>query len=117
MNRRNQHPEVKPGRERRAKTGPTSVEELSHSPDDLARLPTGPGATAICESLQAQAVRLDDGELQGAQRRALAAQIGLRQGNQHLQAVVASSTYAEPSAPFYVGSTLARSRLAVIDTA
>lgn len=48
-------------------------------------------------TVEAQAARLGDARLAGIQRRAAAAQIGAKQGNQHLQRVVASVTQGASS--------------------
>lgn len=56
----------------------------------VAELSNGLIAAIGSGTIQAQATRLGDGWVQGAQRRAMATRIGQVQGNQHLQRVVAS---------------------------
>lgn len=62
--------------------------ELAEELTGLERLPGGPMLAFGGGSAEDQAARLGDMRLQGAQRRALARQIGRAQGNLHLQRVV-----------------------------
>jgi transposase len=76
------------------KKGQPATESKTTKPPDgasgLAALLSGPMSPAGDGAIQRQAARLRNPQLQGAQRRGLAAQIGRVQGNRHLQQVVAS---------------------------
>lgn len=90
MAKRHQTAKTKSDKKGRPKAEPAIVKELSDDLVGLAQLPGGPITVAGDGTIQAQAVWLSDRQLQGAQRRALAAQIGRVQGNRHLQQVVTS---------------------------
>jgi len=98
MKSQNQATKVKLNKQNQRSAGPTVVAEPAGNLAALFELPTGPVAAAGNGSVEAQANWLGKGRLQGAQRRALAAQIGRVQGNQHLQRVVASLSRDEGTA-------------------
>ncbi len=106
MAKQNQAAETKSDKKSQPRVESTVVEELTDDVADLARLPGGPIAAAGDGTIQAQAARLDDRRLQGAQRRALAARIGRAQGNRHLQRVVTALKPDEQEEPGSLSGTL-----------
>jgi len=90
MKSQNQATKVELNKQNQRSAGPAVVAEPAGNLAALFELPPSPIAAAGNGSIEAQANWLGKGRLQGAQRRALAAQIGRVQGNQHLQRVVAS---------------------------
>jgi hypothetical protein len=95
MPKQNQAVEAKPDTKSQSQVDPVVAAELDYELVGLSRLPGGLIGRGGTGSIQAQAARLGDPHLQTAQRQALAAQIGRRQGNRHLQRVVRSLTNVE----------------------
>jgi hypothetical protein len=104
MTERNRITEAKSQKKRRLHVEPTVVVELTDDLAGLAQLSGGPAAAAGDGTIVAQDVRLGDGRLQTAQRRALAARIGQLQGNHHLQRAVASLKRDAQAAPYQSNS-------------
>lgn len=91
MAKQNQAADTKSEKKRRPQVEPVAVAEPSGELAGLAVLPGGPLAAAGDGTIQGQSARLDDPRLHSAQRQALAAQIGLVQGNGHLRRVIAQA--------------------------
>lgn len=90
-----------------APSGPAAIAETVHQTAAPSRLPGGPLSPGSSDSVEAQIARLGHPYLQSTQRHSLAAQVGMVQGNQHLQRMVANLKQKESVGPAsYVRTTV-----------